>query len=125
MASRRGPEQKANDEFSPKNFPKAQSATVQCAATSAATPARRESPFAQSDPEPHSKRDGHGLEVGFGPDFVRSRLRRCARSCKTPFLPKSRLARSTNRIADRRESSASAGAKGSRSRARPKNHTAA
>jgi hypothetical protein len=33
VAARRGPEQKANDELSPKNFPNAQSATVQCAAT--------------------------------------------------------------------------------------------
>src|SRR5512132_863598 len=96
LTGRRGSKQKTNDEFSPKNFPNAQSATVQCAATSAATPARRESPFAQSDPEPHPQRDGHGLEDRFVRDFVRSRLRRCARSCKTPFLRKSRLPRPNN-----------------------------
>jgi D-alanine-D-alanine ligase and related ATP-grasp enzymes len=76
------PEQKANDEFSPKNFPNAQSATVQCAATSAATPARRESSFAQSDPAPHSQRDGRAVEDGFLRDFVRSRLRRCREAVK-------------------------------------------
>src|SRR4029077_5701434 len=102
MADRGGREQKANDEFSPKNFPNAQSATVQCAATSAATPARCQSSFPQSDPKPHSERDGCSLEVGFVLDPVRSRLRRCARSRKTAFLRESRLLRSNNRIADRR-----------------------
>src|SRR5262245_7852603 len=96
----RGPEQKANDEFWPKSFPNAQSATVQRAATPAAASARCKSPFPSSDAAPHSERHGHGVEDGSVRNFVRSWLHGCARSCKTSFLRKSRLPRSNNRIAD-------------------------
>ena len=86
-----GARTEANDEFSPKNFPNAQSAPLQCAATAAATSARCESSFPQSDATSHPQRAGRALEVGFGRGVVRSRLCRCARSRKTPLLRKSRL----------------------------------
>src|SRR5213080_389460 len=91
------PEQKgAGDEFRPKKLPIAQSTSVQCAPAASAALARREGPFPQSDTASRSKSHGCALQSNFARGVARCRLRRGARSCKTPILRESGLSTQDN-----------------------------